>query len=475
MKGASYKWIALISTSLGTFLAVLNGNTLIIALPEIMKNLHVGMDVIMWIMMSYMLIMTVLVPAIGRIADMVGRKKLYVTGFAVFTFGSALCSFSLDGTQLILARVVQAIGGALLMANGLPIVTDAFPKKQLGSAMGINSMIVNIAVVIGPILGGFLMHFGWRSIFWINIPLGILGTIWGAIQLKELDVLPARQKFDFPGAIYFTFAITLLLAGLSMGAFIGWLQPVTVVSLVVSIFLFVLLVRTEKRAAFPMIDPTLFKSRELTFALLANLLSAVARGSVTFLLVFYYQGIKSLDPVMAGMMLAPFAAAMMVVAPFSGMIADRVGVRALSSAGLLVSGIGLVGLMFLRADTSYLTLGLWMVIMGIGSGMFFSPNTTAIMGSVSVERRGIVSGIRGMTANAGNVLSLALAMAMISTSITPDALQGLFAGTQVGAQGIAIDGFIKGLRTVFTLSFAITLLSAFLSYLRGNGKAKAVA
>jgi len=471
MKESSYKWTALVSTSFGTFLAVLNGNTLLIALPDIMKELRVGMDVIMWVMMSYMLIMTVLVAAIGRVADMVGRKKLYVSGFVVFTLGSALCGISTNGTQLILARVFQAIGGALLMANGLPIVTDAFPKKQLGTAMGINSMIINVAVVIGPILGGLLVQFGWRYVFWINVPLGIAGSIWGAIQLKELDVLPARQKFDFAGAILFSFAITLLLAGLSLGAFSGWLQPVTLGSIAASIVLFALLVRTERRARFPMIDLDLFKSRELTCALLANMMSAIARGSVTFLLVFYFQGIKGFDPVVSGMMLAPFAIAMMCVAPFSGLLADRFGVRALSSLGLLISAVGLAGLVTISAGSSFVSLAIWMLIMGVGSGMFFSPNTTAIMGSVSVERRGIVSGIRAMSANAGNVLSLALAMAMISTSITPDSLQGLFAGTQVGSRGIGIDGFIKGLRTVFSLSVVITVAAAGLSYLRGNGQA----
>lgn len=470
MRKASYKWIALVSTSLGAFLSVLNGNTLIIALPEIMKDIHVGMDVIMWVMMSYMLIMTVLVPAVGRIADIVGRKKLYVLGFGIFTLGSGLCALASSGATLIAFRVVQAIGGALLMANSLPIVTDAFPRKQLGSAMGINSMIINVAVVIGPILGGFLVQFGWRSIFWINVPLGIAGTIWAALQLRELETLPEKQSFDFPGSILFTFAITLLLAGLSLGAFAGWLQPLTIGSLAVSIVLFFFLLRVENRARYPMLDLSLFESRELGFALLANLLSAVARGSVTFLLVFYYQGIKSMDPVTAGMMLAPFALAMMVVAPLSGMIADRVGVRLLSSLGLLLSGLGLIGLVMIRADSSLVVLAAWMVVMGIGSGLFFSPNTTAIMGSVVPERRGIVSGIRAMTANAGNVLSLALAMAMISTSITPEALQGLFAGTQVGSQGIAVDGFICGLRTVFTVSFGVTLLASFLSYLRGNGQ-----
>ena len=468
--GSSYKWTALVSTSFGTFLAVLTGNTLLIALPEIMKDLKVGMDVIMWVMMSYMLIMTVLVPTIGRIADMIGRKKLYVAGFAVFTLGSALCGLSRNGTELILSRVFQAFGGALLMANSLPIVTDAFPKKQLGTAMGINSTIVNVAVVIGPILGGFLVRFGWRTVFLANLPLGIAGTIWGAIQLKEMARLPKRQKFDFAGAVLLALSISAILAGLSLGAFSGWFKAETLGSLAVGFLALWQLIRVERRAEFPLVDLSIFASRELTFALSANLLSAIARGAVTFLLVFYFQGIKALDPVVSGMMLAPFALSMMVVAPFSGALADRFGVRFLASAGLLVSAIGLAGLVTISADSPFAVLAIWMVIMGAGSGMFFSPNTTAIMGNVPPERRGIVSGIRGLTQNAGNVLSFALAIAMISTSITPKALEGLFSGTQVGSEGIAVTGFVGGLRTVFAVSVCFTVLAAVLSYLRGNGQ-----
>lgn len=467
MKKIDYKWIALSCTTLGALFSVLSGSTLVIALPEIMKDLHASMNVIMWTVMIYMLVLTILVPAIGRIADMVGRKKLYISGFIVFTIGSILCGLSNTGWQLLMFRFVQSIGGSLLVANSTPIVTDAFPKNELGKAMGINGMIVSVASVIGPILGGMFINIGWRYIFYINIPIGIVGTVWAAIQLKELDVLPEKQKFDWGGTLTFTVGMTALLLALTAGGFTGWLNLQVLILIVVAAVFMGLFLYTENKVEQPMLDLQLFKSRILGFAFSSNLLNGVARGAVTFLLVFYFQGIKAIDPVIAGVLLAPFAISMMIVAPISGWLSDKIGSRELSSLGLLISAVGLLGLVRISADTSVVQLCVWMFISGFGSGMFFSPNTSAIMGAVPVERRGIAAGVRTMMNNAGSVISIALAMAIISSSISEKAMQGLFAGTQVGSEGIAVGHFISGLRTAFLISFCISILAAFISFLRG--------
>lgn len=468
MKKIDYKWIALSCTTLGALFSVLSGSTLLIALPEIMKDLHASMSIIVWTVMIYMLVLTVLVPSIGRVADMIGRKKLYVSGFIIFTLSSILCGFSVTGWQLLLFRFIQSIGGALLVANSTPIVADAFPKNELGKAMGINGMIISVASVIGPILGGAFLSIGWRYIFFINIPVGIVGTIWSILQLKELDVLPEKQKFDWSGTISFTLGMTLLLLALTFGGFDGWanLHELLLFSFAVVFLLAFLFV--ENKVEQPMLDLELFKTKVLAYAFSSNLLNGIARGAVTFLLVFYFQGIKAIDPVVAGILLAPFAISMMIVAPISGWLSDKIGSRELSSVGLLISAVGLFGLMKISADSSIVELSVWMFISGMGSGMFFSPNTSAIMGAVPVERRGIAAGVRTMMNNAGSVISIALAMAIISSSIDPQAMQGLFAGTQVGSQGIAVDNFVAGLRIAFTISFFISLLAAFISYLRGS-------
>ncbi len=467
MKKIDYKWIALSCTTLGALFSVLSGTTLVIALPVIMKELHAGMEIIMWTLMGYMLALTILVPAIGRIADIIGRKNLFVSGFAIFTISSLLCGFSQSGLELLIFRLIQSVGGSLMVANSTAIVADAFPKKELGKALGINSMVISIASVIGPILGGFLVHIGWRSIFFVNVPIGVIGTLWAWIQLKELDILPEHQKFDWHGSFLFLVGMLSLLIALTFGGFTGWFNIYILGLLVLAAILLLRFIWVERQLDEPMLDMQLFKTRVLAFAFSSNLLNGIARGAVTFLLIFYFQGIKGIDPLMAGILLAPFALAMMVVSPFSGWLSDKYGSRILSSIGLFISAIGLIGFMKIGQNTSTAELIVWMMIMGAGSGMFFSPNTSAIMGSVPVEKRGIAAGTRTMMNNAGSVISIAMAMAVISSSISQDALLRLFVGTQVGSQGIAVSHFISGLRTAFTISFIFSLLAAAISYLRG--------
>lgn len=467
MKKIDYKWTALSCTTLGALFSVLSGSTLLIALPSIMKDLHTSMSIVTWTIMGYMLVMTILVPSIGRMADMVGRKKLYVSGFAVFTLTSILCSISQTGLQLLVFRMIQAVGGALMVANSTAIVADAFPKRELGKALGINSMIICVASVAGPILGGFLISIGWRSIFYINIPIGIIGTLWAAFKLKETKVTFEKQKFDINGTVAFSAGMLALLTALTLGGFSGWFNIYVLTLFLVAIILLTLFVKIENTVEAPMLDLRLLKTRVLAFAFAANFLNGVARGAVTFLLIFYLQGVKGVDPMLAGILLSPFAIAMMIVSPFSGWLSDKYGVRILSSVGLLISAVGLAGLMIIKPDTPIVELVIWMSIMGFGSGMFFAPNTSAIMGGVPADKRGIAAGLRTMLTNAGMVLSIAICMAIISSSISPDAMQALFVGSQVGGQGIATGQFITGLRTAFTLCFVFSLLAAFMSYLRG--------
>lgn len=467
MKKINYKWMALYCTTLGALFSVLSGSTLMIALPVIMKDLNTSMSIVTWTIMGYMLVMTILVPSIGRMADMVGRKKLYVSGFAIFTLTSLLCAISQTGMQLLIFRMIQAVGGALLVANSTAIVADAFPKRELGKALGINSMIICVAAVAGPILGGFLIGIGWRSIFYVNIPIGVIGTLWAHFSLKETKITSEKQKFDVFGTVTFSAGMLALLTALTLGGFSGWINIYVITLFIVAIVLLALFVNIENKVEFPMLDLRLLKTRVLAFAFLANFLNGVARGAVTFLLIFYFQGVKGIDPMIAGILLSPFALAMMIVSPFSGWLSDKYGVRILSSVGLVISAVGLAGLIVIKADTPIIELIIWMSIMGLGSGMFFAPNTSAIMGGVPADKRGIAAGVRTMMTNAGMVLSIAICMAIISSSISPDAMQALFVGSQVGGKGIATEQFIAGLRTAFTLCFIFSLLAAFMSYLRG--------
>jgi EmrB/QacA subfamily drug resistance transporter len=328
MKEDNYKWVALSCTTIGALFSVLSGSTLMIALPVIMKDLNSDMSVVTWTIMGYMLAMTILVPSIGRIADMMGRKKLYVGGFALFTFASLLCGISQNGIQLLAYRMIQSVGGSLMVANSTAIVTDAFPRNELGKALGINSMIISIASVAGPILGGFLIGIGWRSIFYINIPIGIVGTLWAAFQLKEGIIVSEKQRFDLKGTLVFSLGMLSLLVALTFGGFVGWLNIMVIGLIIASVILLWWFVHIENNTSAPMLDLRLLKTRVLAFAYLSTLLNGIARGAVTFLLIFFFQGIKGIDPIMAGILLAPLALSMMIVSPISGYLSDIYGARA---------------------------------------------------------------------------------------------------------------------------------------------------
>lgn len=467
MKKIEYKWIALSCTTLGALFSVLSGSTLMIALPVIMKDLSAGMEVIMWVLMGYMLSLTILVPSIGRVADIVGRKKLYVGGFAVFTLSSLLCGLSHSGTQLLVFRLIQSVGGAFMVANSTAIVADAFPQNELGKALGINGMIISIASIIGPILGGFLVNYGWRSIFYINIPIGIIGTLWAMFQLKEINSLPEHQKFDWIGTITFSVGILLFLIALSFGGFTGWMNKSIIIMFAVALVFIAAFIYIEGKAEQPMLDLRLFKNGLLASCYGSVFLNGLARGAVTFMLIFYFQGIKAIDPIVAGVLLAPIAISMMIVSPISGWFSDKYGSRGLSFWGLMISAVGLLGFVRISEHSSMTELVIWMLVLGFGSGMFFSPNAGTIMGAVPAYKRGIASGTRTMMINAGSVISIALTMAIISSSISPEAMNGLFVGTQVGSQGIAVNQFIGGLRLTFVISFAFSVLAAFISLYKG--------
>jgi EmrB/QacA subfamily drug resistance transporter len=463
----NYKWIALSCTTLGALVSVLSSNTVLIALPVIARDLHSSMETVIWTLMIYMLAITVLVPAIWRGADIFGRKKLYVAGFAIFTVASLLCGLAQNGGELVAARLVQAVGGSLIMACSTTIVADAFPSWQLGTALGINGMIISAGSIIGPIIGGVLTAWGWRWVFFFNIPLGVIGTFWAWSQLREVVKLPEGQTFDWKGTFLLTTSLSLILWSLTFAEIINWRSPLIIGSFVVGCVLLIIFINVERKLDQPMLDLSLFTKRILAAAYASNFLSGIARGAVTFLMVFFFQVIWGIDPLQAGIMLSPFALAMLIVAPLSGYLSDRYGSRGLSSLGLFISAIGLYGLAQIQYNMPHWQVMFWMVIMGAGSGLFFSPNTNAIMSAVTPEKRGIAAGTRTMMNNAGMLISMALGLALTTSSMTPQAMQGLFAGTQVGSEGVAVNLFILGLHRAFWLSFVISLIAALVSFLRG--------
>jgi EmrB/QacA subfamily drug resistance transporter len=464
-----YRWIALSIASLGTLLGVLNASTLIIALPVIMVDLKTDLFGVMWVLISYMIIMTILAPAWGRLADIHGRKKLYVSGLAVFTISSLFCGISGDIIQLIACRVFQAIGGSLLISNGTIIVADAFRRQELGRAMGIISMIAAAAFVFGPILGGFLTIIDWRLNFFFNIPIGIIATWWAQKKLIEPKEFTHTEKFDLKGMLYFTLAFVTLMVYLSVGFMVGWTSVYMLLVLAVGLVSCFLFYKQEKGSTNALIDLSLFKNRIFFFGQISALINSIARGAVMLLLILYFQGPKGYDPLTASILIIPAAAALAVAGPIGGILSDKFGSREISTLGLLISFFGLLGLASMQYNTSYLVIGIWMFVNNFGSGLFQPPNTSAIMASVGVDRRGVASSIRAFLNNAGMVLSMVIATPLIIKTIPLDEMMNMF--IMGGANMPVVDqiSFTSGIDLVFHISAVITLLAVIASAMRGKG------
>jgi EmrB/QacA subfamily drug resistance transporter len=461
-----YKWWALSCTSLGMLLATINSGTLIIALPDLERALHTGLLTLVWVILAYMIASTVLVLTAGRLSDLFGRKKAYVGGFVVFALASLGAGFSADATQLILWRIVQGMGGAFLFANAAALVTDAFPRRQLGLAMGTNTMVAAVGLVIGPVLGGALVSLGWQWVFWFNVPLGLLGAAWGASILRELARPDAARGLDLLGTATFVVGLTGLVLGISKGGIDGWNEPIVIGGLAIAAVLLPAFVAIERRVDAPMLDLSIFSNRLFAAATAAAFINGLSRFALMFVFVFYFQGPQGDDPITAGIKLAPLALGMLVSSPLAGMWADRHGSRVLAASGMLVSALGLALMTTLQVHTPYWQSGLWLLIVGIGSGMFNSPNTAAMMGTVPAHRRGIAAGARTMLQNTGAVLSIAFVLAIITSAVPKNVLFQIFSGLTSGLSDAQLDPFISNMHVALWVLAATSFVGAVVSLLR---------
>ncbi|MCZ7396772.1 MAG: MFS transporter [Candidatus Methanoperedens sp.] len=463
-----YKWTALSVTSLGMLVGILNASTLIIALPTMMVKLKTDLFGIMWVLISYSLLLTILAPAWGRLADIYGRKKLYVYGLAVFTIGSLLCGFAADINQLIAFRVLQAVGGSMLVSNGTIIVTDAFRRNELGKAMGILSMIMAAAFVVGPILGGVLTLIDWRLIFFFNVPIGIVTTVWAHLKLKDVAELPKGEKFDLKGMVLFTIAFITTMIYLTAGFILGLTSFPMLLSLIIAIVSFAAFLRVEKRAIYPLMDLNLFKIRIFSYGQLSALLNSIARGAVMILLILFFQGPRGYDPLMASILITPLAIGLAITGPIGGVLSDKYGSRIISTVGLAISLVGLLGLATMHYNTPYWILAAWMFINSFGSGLFQPPNTSAIMSSVSPQRRGVASSMRAFFNSAGMVLSMGIAFPLIMGTISLAQMMDMFV---VGGANMPVavqEAFTGGITGAFIVSSIITVPAIIVSAMRGK-------
>jgi EmrB/QacA subfamily drug resistance transporter len=462
----SYKWWALSCTSLGMLLATINSGTLIIALPDLERSLHTSLLELVWVILVYMIASTVLVLSAGRLSDQFGRKNAYIAGFIVFALASLGAGFAQDGTQLILWRILQGIGGAFLFANSAAIVTDAFPREQLGVAMGTNTMVAAVGLVIGPVLGGALVDLSWHWVFWFNVPFGLAGSLWAWQILHEVTGRSEDRSFDWLGTITFLAGLTGLVYGLSKGGLSGWTAPLVIPSLIAAAVLIPLFVLIESHQRQPMLDLTIFKNRLFATASAAAFANGLARFALMFVFVFYFQGVQGDSPILAGVKLAPLAVGMLIASPLAGIWADRRGSRTLAVLGMLVTAAGLALMTTLQRDTAYFWPGLYMFIVGIGSGMFNSPNTAAMMGTVAPHRRGIAAGARVLVQNTGAVISIAFVMAVVTAAVPKNVLFSVFSGLANHISTAELDPFIANMHTALWCLAGVSVVGAVISAAR---------
>jgi EmrB/QacA subfamily drug resistance transporter len=467
---SSYQWVALSVTTVGALLGAIQGSALLISLPYIMAELHATFFTIMWVLLGYLLILTVLTPVIGRLADLWDRKNLYNSGFIIFAVGSLISGLAhpdLHGTDLIFGRIIQGVGAALLMTNSTVIVTDAFPKHKVGLGLGINQIAGAAGFIIGPVVGGLFTEISWRWVFLFNVPLGILGALWGIWRLRE-PVRPLKHKsYDWFGITSLSIGLAGLLLGLSMLAFPLLPQPETISILIIGIISLLVFGIVEPRIKEPLVQLRLFQNRLFTLANVSGLLNGIARGAVLFLLIFFLQGPYGKNPLTAGLMLIPFGAAFMIIGPLSGRLSDSIGSRLLTPIGLCISALGLLLLATINQHTSFWLLSIYMILMGGGSGFFVSPNTNAIMSSVEPHTRGEAAGILNMLNNTGQMLSIAIVFPLALSRIPFGAVQQVFInGGGMGQFASVIPSFLSGLHLAFFVSFALSIIAAIVAALR---------
>ncbi len=435
-----YKWVALSNTTLGVLMASINSSIVLISLPAIFRGIDIdpltSFQYLLWVLFGYMVVTASLLVMFGRISDMYGRVRLYNLGFAIFTAGSILLYLTpntgdLGAQELIVFRIIQGLGAAFLFANSAAIITDAFPYNERGKALGINQVAALVGSLGGLILGGVLSVFAWRDVFLVSVPVGIFGTAWSYWKLKEIATIRKGQKLDIWGNVTWGAGLTILLIAATYGLLpygsstMGWGNPWVIAALVAGVALLAAFPFIETRVEEPMFRLGLFKNRMFSAANFAGFLASVGRGGVMLMLIILLQGIwlplhgisYQNTPFWAGIYMIPMLAGFAVMGPISGWLSDRYGARGFSTLGMVIVGVMFYALAALPYDFSYLPFAVILFVMGIGSGMFASPNTASIMNSVPEEHRGAASGMRATLQNTGSIASMMLFFTIVISSL----------------------------------------------------------
>ncbi|OBF31556.1 MFS transporter [Mycobacterium sp. ACS1612] len=477
-----YKWIVLSNTTLGMLLASINASIVLISLPAIFRGIGLNplapanVSYLLWMLMGYLVVTAVLVVFFGRLGDMYGRVRIYNLGFAVFTIAAIALSFDPfhmgpGALWLIGWRVVQGVGGAMLMASSAAILTDAFPARQRGMALGVNMVAAVAGSFLGLLIGGVLSEIHWQAIFWVGVPIGVLGTVWSYRSLKELGVrTPGR--LDWAGTLTFGIGLTVLLTGITYGiqpygdSTTGWTNPWVLGAIVLGVLLLVAFCLIELRVPQPMVDIRLFRSPSFGMGNLAGLMSSVGRGGLQFMLIIWLQGIWlplhgysfESTPLWAGIYLLPATFGFLIAAPMAGLLADRYGARIFTVGGMVLMAVSFVALVLIPVDFNYWVFAILVFLNGLGGGIFTAPNTAAIMSSVPAAQRGAASGVRATFFNAGSSLSIGIFFSLMIVGLANTLPSAMSAGLQQQGVSATVAHEVANLPPVGSL------FAAFLGY-----------
>lgn len=443
----------------GVFLSTLDSSIINVSLPTLVRDLNTEFSIVQWVVLAYLLTVTSTMAGIGRLADMMGKKKIYMAGFIIFTLGSTLCGLAPSAQWLIGFRVLQALGAAMTMALGAAILTEAFPPAERGKAMGVIGVIVSMGIVLGPSLGGVILGIlSWHWIFFVNLPVGIIGIL--MVHRNLPDFKPeGRQKFDVSGALALFLSILCLLMGLTLGQQNGFFQPVTGILLCLWVIFLIFFILIEHKAPQPMIDPKLFANPVFTVNLATGFICFVGLGGTVILLPFYLENILEFPSMKVGLLMGIIPLMLGLTSPLSGVLSDRLGSRRISIAGLLMLFCGFVAAATLDRQTTVAGYALRVFLVGAGIGTFMSPNNSAIMGTAPRHRLGIVSSMMAQSRTLGQTVGVAVIGAIWAGRTL------FYSGTQIPGGATQAPAFaqIQGLRDAFHVAAALTALALILS------------
>ena len=476
---ANFKWWVFATVAVGTFVSVMDQTGVNLALPRIADNFDATIPAVQWVALGYILTTGTLLMPMGRLSDMLGRKRIYVAGFLVFTIGAVLTGLAPTLLGVILFKVLQGVGAAMVQANGMAIVTSAFAPSERGKAIGLFMTVVGMGAIAGPVVGGAVVGaFGWRFIFFMGLPFGLVSIVAALIVLEGRSTEDSlrgddRASFDWVGAFLSSATLATFLLVMTNAHRVGWGSPIVAVAMAGVIMLGVAFLWWERRAPDPMLALELFRSRLFSLGNSASFLTFLAGTSVFFIMPFYLQGVLGYSPGRAGLTMAPTALAFAVLGPISGRLSDRFGWRRFAVAGLAASLISMLMLSRLGTTASVASVMTALALQGVGMGLFFSPNASAVLSTVARERYGIATAFMNMVRNIANVTGVGLATAVVTATMSSMGFEPTLDAVSSGGEAGAREAFTEGLRLAYMVTAGFVALALVLSMVKGGQEREA--